>query len=128
MYQIKQTGEEFSHITFHASVITFTNMHLSIFNHSVRRACEYVKANAVELGIEESVENKSDINYCLVGHSSGANICALAVLHAATSCQRLVHSFVGFNGVYDIGKHFLFESTRCYLYSLYLSIYLSIYL
>lgn len=74
----------------------------------VYRACKYIKANTMELGIEDGGE----VCYYLMGHSSGANICALAALQAATNCHKLAHNLVGFNGVYDIAKHFLFEKER----------------
>ena len=66
----------------------------------------------MELGIEDGGE----VCYYLMGHSSGANICALAALQAATNCHKLAHNLVGFNGVYDIAKHFKFERER-YLYA-----------
>ena len=66
----------------------------------------------MELGIDSFT---SDICYYLIGHSSGANLCALALLHAANRCEHITQKFIGFNGVYDIGKHFSFEKTRYYI-------------
>lgn len=40
----------------------------------------------------------------LTGHSSGANICALAILEAFKSKQKLADVFVGLAGVYDISR------------------------
>ncbi len=48
----------------------------------------------------------------LSGHSSGANICALAMLHAAEHGLRLADAFVGLCGVYDIQAHYEFERAR----------------
>ena len=73
----------------------------------------------------------------LCGHSSGANICALALLDnmdttpiseqpshpsanastKAKDCSQThsalnIGTFIGLAGVYDIGKHYLFESNR----------------
>jgi acetyl esterase/lipase len=63
-------------------------------------------------------------NIVLCGHSSGANICALSLLDNLNTAQTpsnntspqptpfRVHTFIGLAGVYDIGKHYLFESNR----------------
>ncbi len=52
----------------------------------------------------------------LVGHSSGANICALALLEFASAVTPKavpkVDLFFGLAGVYDIDKHYLFEANR----------------
>ena len=48
----------------------------------------------------------------LAGHSSGANVCALALLHAAREGYRLADAFLGLSGVYDVGKHFEYERSR----------------
>jgi acetyl esterase/lipase len=55
----------------------------------------------------------------LAGHSSGANICALALLNALgekedgrTNAFSKVEAFVGLAGVYDIEKHYTFEAAR----------------
>lgn len=44
----------------------------------------------------------------LSGHSSGANLCALAVVSRSSP----VAAMVLFNGVYDINKHYLWEKSR----------------
>ena len=48
------------------------------------------------------------------GHSSGANICTLAVHRSVEECLTppLADCLVGFSGVYNIEKHYLFEATR----------------
>lgn len=50
----------------------------------------------------------------LCGHSSGANICALALLlHAsAGASHHIVDAFIGLSGVFDIEKHYLWEKSR----------------
>lgn len=44
----------------------------------------------------------------LAGHSSGSNICALAMLENPS----LVNALILWNGVYDIHKHYLWEASR----------------
>ena len=51
----------------------------------------------------------------LVGHSSGANICALALLELGKRGAReinLITGFVALAGVFDVVDHFKFESRR----------------
>jgi acetyl esterase/lipase len=50
----------------------------------------------------------------LCGHSSGANISALALLKHALSgaCTPLVDSFISLAGVFDIAKHYQWEASR----------------
>jgi acetyl esterase/lipase len=48
----------------------------------------------------------------LCGHSSGANISALALLLAAHEGYCLADAFIGLSGVYDVGKHFEYERSR----------------
>jgi acetyl esterase/lipase len=46
--------------------------------------------------------------FLLSGHSSGANLCALAMLQDASHIDKLIL----FNGVYDIQKHYEWERSR----------------
>lgn len=54
----------------------------------------------------------------LIGHSSGAHICAHLLLQAQASgtspggALPVIDGFVGLAGVYDIGAHFMFEAGR----------------
>jgi acetyl esterase/lipase len=48
----------------------------------------------------------------LVGHSSGANICALCLIHHYKDLQQYVRKFIGISGVYDISAHFEWEKSR----------------
>jgi acetyl esterase/lipase len=74
-----------------------------------------------------TVWDASKHSLVLSGHSSGANICALALLNnvditpadnsdktsRATRATSLnVDTFISLAGVFDIGKHYLFESNR----------------
>ena len=47
-------------------------------------------------------------NICISGHSAGAHLAALTVLHY----PNLFTSFVGLSGVYDVRDHFGFEHQR----------------
>lgn len=50
----------------------------------------------------------------LAGHSSGANICALASLAAAIErdAAHIADVYIGLSGVFDIQKHYHFEANR----------------
>jgi acetyl esterase/lipase len=49
----------------------------------------------------------------LCGHSSGAHICALYLLNAASAGDdTLTDAFVGLSGVYDIEQHYIWEACR----------------
>jgi len=51
--------------------------------------------------------------FILCGHSSGANICALALLHFASwRSFKLVDAFISLSGVFDVEKHYRFEEHR----------------
>ena len=77
---------------------------------AICRACVYIQSNGKELGTwSEGIDPNS---YYLVGHSSGANLCALALLRAMRENIHLTDHFIGLNGVYDIGKHYEFEKGR----------------
>eukprot|EP01034_Spumella_vulgaris_P022826 gene22826-28999_t len=93
-----------------------------------------VLGEVVRFGIIDSLLKEFNAlgSIILAGHSSGANICALALLDALCVEQRAqqsdrlpslqvsgvtapfsnVEAFIGLAGVYDIEKHFLFESAR----------------
>jgi len=48
----------------------------------------------------------------LSGHSSGANITALALLAACADGHRLCDAYVSLSGVFDVCKHYEFERSR----------------
>ena len=50
----------------------------------------------------------------LCGHSSGANVCALALLEHAINGTSvcLVDAFIALSGVFDIAKHYRWERSR----------------
>jgi prenylcysteine alpha-carboxyl methylesterase len=48
----------------------------------------------------------------LSGHSSGANISALALIKAVKQKVKLADIFISLSGVYDIGKHYEWEKAR----------------
>jgi len=58
-----------------------------------------------------TVNNKKPIILC--GHSSGSNICALALIECfQKNFPSHVDLFIGLSGVYDIEQHYEFESNR----------------
>ena len=63
---------------------------------------------ALKLVREEGREQHSNRRVVLCGHSSGANVCALALLEH----EALADAFIALSGVYDIAKHYLFEKSR----------------
>ena len=73
---------------------------------SIYDALRYIRWNSGKFGIS------SDSTYVISGHSSGANICALALLKCVQNEEKLVDSFIALNGVYDIEKHYHFEKAR----------------
>jgi acetyl esterase/lipase len=73
---------------------------------SIYEAIRYIRWNSSKIGLP------SDSTYVLSGHSSGANICALALLKCIQNEEKLVDSFIALNGVYDIEKHYHFEKAR----------------
>jgi acetyl esterase/lipase len=139
---------------------------------SVQQAVEYITQNEQSIksfimgdcdgGCDKDHPSQEKISYVLAGHSSGANICALALLHMCTypslevppamspkfpvsiaspitpstpcmpnpptqlsspplpttspplalGTKLPVDLFIGLSGVYDINKHFIFESNR----------------
>ena len=52
------------------------------------------------------------IDLILSGHSSGANISALAIFKAMEDGYRLVDEYIGLSGVYHLYKHYLWEKAR----------------
>jgi acetyl esterase/lipase len=93
----------------------------------VTAALRYIQSNTEVTRILSQNNTTADSarsahNIVLCGHSSGANICALSLLDnipTSTDSSTIspftalnVHTFIGLAGVYDIGKHYLFESNR----------------
>lgn len=73
----------------------------------IRQAIDHAKSDQ-----DQTMLNILDSTIVLAGHSSGANISALACLHAAQAYYKLADLFIGFGGVYDVAKHYLFEARR----------------
>jgi acetyl esterase/lipase len=73
---------------------------------SIYEALRFIRWNEQELGLPAGA------SYVLSGHSSGANICALALLTCVEKKERLVDSFIALCGVYNIEKHYHFEKAR----------------
>jgi acetyl esterase/lipase len=48
----------------------------------------------------------------LSGHSSGANICALALIQASKAGRKVADIFISLAGVFDIERHYEFERSR----------------
>ena len=71
-------------------------------------ALRYIRSNS------ELLKLPPNAKIIMGGHSSGANISALAIMKSVEECLQppLVDCFVGFSGVYDIDRHYLFEATR----------------
>lgn len=70
---------------------------------SVIRALRFIRVDA-------AATNDSEI--VLMGHSSGANIAALAVIELCRTSNPHIAAFVGLSGVYDIGRHYEWEKSR----------------
>ena len=75
---------------------------------SIYESIKYIKDN------EKAIFNNDNLNYILCGHSSGANIGALAILNSIENRDKvkLVDTFIGLSGVYDIENHYKWESGR----------------
>ena len=69
---------------------------------NVRRARLFVHQSRAMLQLSASAP------IVMSGHSSGANLCALVALDESRLCQGLVL----FSGVFDIHRHYLYESSR----------------
>lgn len=77
----------------------------------VLAALDYIHAHEAEVVISPTRINRGP--YVLVGHSSGANINALAIIQSAVQRQRkLVDVLIGLGGVYDIVEHYQWERNR----------------
>jgi alpha-beta hydrolase superfamily lysophospholipase len=65
------------------------------------------------IGGGNDIQMRED-QYILMGHSSGANICGLALNQMAENRFANCHIdyFIGLSGVYDIGQHYLWERDR----------------
>ena len=82
----------------------------------IRKCIEWCKCNISKIG------NGNPNRIHLVGHSSGAHICALALtfegeareynLHDEGCNHHVVNGYVGLSGVYSIPDHFRFEKRR----------------
>ncbi len=57
-------------------------------------------------------ENNKRCSIFLCGHSSGANICALALLYSAAKGLAIADAFISLSGVFDIQKHYFWEMRR----------------
>ena len=79
----------------------------------IYESIKYIKNNEKEILIDDNYDNVNN-NYILCGHSSGSNICALAILNSIANRDKLklVETFIGLSGPYDIEKHYLWESAR----------------
>ena len=66
---------------------------------AIEGALNYIEDNA------RSIMGSSDCQLLLAGHSSGANICSLAILEASQKGTKLPAMFFGLAGVYDITEY-----------------------
>mmetsp|Transcript_20135 Transcript_20135/g.19437 ORF Transcript_20135/g.19437 Transcript_20135/m.19437 type:complete len:394 (+) Transcript_20135:112-1293(+) len=73
---------------------------------SIYEAIKYIRREESFLGLPK------EATYAFAGHSSGANICALALIKCMEREEKLVDCFISLNGVYDIRKHYSFEKSR----------------
>ena len=73
---------------------------------SVYEAMRYIKWNEKKLGLPEGSK------IILAGHSSGANICALALLKSSANNEKIADCFIGMSGVYNIENHYNYEKIR----------------
>jgi acetyl esterase/lipase len=93
---------------------TCANMGYTVFPRStifyqvdcVVECLKFLHRNRSELGLG------TEQPIILSGHSSGANICALALLKLDDQCLPIVQGFIPMSGVYDIASHFLWEASR----------------
>ena len=65
-------------------------------------AVDYIKSNLTIV----------DSTLILAGHSSGANIAALACIESASAGTKFIDLFIGLCGVYDLHKHHWYEANR----------------
>lgn len=77
----------------------------------IMRAMEFIKSNNSWKPVWLQKAGGS-IELILSGHSSGANISALAILKAMEDGYRLVDEYIGLSGVYHLYKHYLWEKAR----------------
>jgi acetyl esterase/lipase len=70
---------------------------------------------ALDWVVDHCVRSK-DQRVVLVGHSAGAHLCAMLLLErsssAGDSSTCIPHRFVGMAGVYDIARHYDYETSR----------------
>lgn len=85
---------------------------------SIYDAVKYIKEHECEIFRKKNyytvVSKRHEYKYILCGHSSGANICSMAIMNSIGNRdkKKLVDTFVGLSGVYDIEKHYTWESGR----------------
>ncbi|GAX17629.1 hypothetical protein FisN_18Lh285 [Fistulifera solaris] len=70
----------------------------------IMQALEYLQRTD-----KEDERNDSMLDMTLIGHSSGAHICMLGILQSKI---QGIQRFIGISGVYDIPRHYQFESKR----------------
>jgi acetyl esterase/lipase len=83
---------------------------------SILEAITFIKSDSAVQNIlgsafrdgNDSSSSSSEGMYVLSGHSSGANLCALALLANAKAADV----FIALSGVYDITDHYKFEASR----------------
>ena len=73
---------------------------------SIYEALRYIRWNEKKMGLPP------EATFALAGHSSGANICTLALMACVEKKEKLVDCFMGFCGVFNIEKHYQFEKAR----------------
>jgi acetyl esterase/lipase len=73
---------------------------------SIYEAIKYIRREEIFLGLPK------EATYAFAGHSSGANVCALALIKCMEREEKLIDCFLSLNGVYDIRKHYSFEKSR----------------
>jgi acetyl esterase/lipase len=89
----------------------FPNNHILSQRDEVIKAIEFVRGSDVWKP-DFLRECGGDVELILSGHSSGANVGALAILKAVDDGYRLADSWIGLSGVYHIYKHYLWEKAR----------------
>lgn len=95
----------------------------------ISNALHYIHERAVVQKLLGTTAQQEEHMTILCGHSSGANICALALLDSLQASPQVITNtitdggttadtsfhvdlFIGLAGVYDINKHYLFEANR----------------
>jgi acetyl esterase/lipase len=76
------------------------------------RSIDLASLFAAPIQMSTHIPTSASKRLILSGHSSGANICALALLRACGDGYMLCDAFVSLSGVFDICKHYEFERSR----------------